>query len=304
MEPLNLRHLEFFVAAAGSGTMTGGAGNLGVSQSAISLGVSQLEGALGTQLFVRRSSRGLALTEAGARFLPAARDLLAHAEDVAASGTAEGSEVVGRLAVGCFRTAAPFLLPGLLESFRGRFPSIELDFFEGPMPEIDRALRDGRCELALVYDLDIPSDIELEPLYEAIPYALVGADHRLAAADEVDLADLAAEDMMLLDVPPSAEYLLSVFSAAGLEPVIRHRTSSYELVRSLVGRGLGYALLISRPPGDLSYEGRPITALRLSGDPPSIRVCIARLSSVRPTRRAREFATHCRAVLSRPQVGP
>jgi DNA-binding transcriptional LysR family regulator len=282
--------------------MTAAAGRLRVSQSAVSIAVAQLEAVLGTQLLIRRRSLGRALTDAGRAFLPEARDLLAHAEDVRDRASAVAGEVTGRLTVGCFRTAAPFLLPQLLESFGREHPAVELDFVEGPMPEIDQALREGHCELALTYDLDLAPGIEFEAIYPAVPYALLSPSHALAGEDRIALRGLVDEPMVLLDVPPSAAYLVSVFHAEGLDPRVRYRTSSYELVRSLVARGLGYALLISRPVGDMSYEGRPLVARPLAGRPRAIDVGLARLSGVRPTQRARAFAAHCLATLG-PRAG-
>src|SRR3954465_7601311 len=87
---LNLRQLECFIVAADAGTMTAAASRLYVSQSAISLAVGQLERSLGTQLFIREKARGLQLTAPGRRFLPEARSLLAHAEDVRAVAEEEG----------------------------------------------------------------------------------------------------------------------------------------------------------------------------------------------------------------------
>ena len=133
---LNLRQVDCFVRSVEAGTMTAAAEQLLVSQSAVSLAVAGLENALGTQLLVRRRSRGLALTAAGRRFLPQAKELLAHAEDVRADVQSEGSELSGRLVVGCFRTAAPFVLPGLLETFAEQHPGVRLDFIEGQLPDL------------------------------------------------------------------------------------------------------------------------------------------------------------------------
>ncbi len=294
---LNLRQVECFVRSVEAGTMTAAAEQLLVSQSAVSLAVAGLENALGTQLLVRRRSRGLALTAAGRRFLPQAKELLAHAEDVRADVQSEGSELSGRLVVGCFRTAAPFVLPGLLETFAAEHPGVRLDFIEGPLPELERALKEGRCEVALVYDLDVGPGIECDALYQTEPYVLLSPGHPLAAQEELALATLAEHPMVMLDVPPSSAYFHGVFAEAGVEPDVRFNVSSYELLRSLVARDLGYGLLISRPAADVSYEGRPLVARRLAGDPLPIDVSLAWVAGVRRTRRARAFADHCRRML-------
>ena len=294
---LNLRQLQCFVQAADAGTMTSAAERLGMSQSAVSLAVAALEDSLGAQLLIRRRSRGLALTDAGRRLLPQARELLAHAEDVRADVAEAGGPLEGRLVVGCFRTAAPFVLPGLLETFTALHPLVQLDFIEAPLPELEHALLDGRCEVALVYDLDVGPGITCESLYTTEPYVLLAPEHPMAGADRLALADLAEQDLVLLDVPPSRPYFERVFAHAGLTPQVRFVVSGYELLRSLVARNLGYGLLISRPYGDVSYEGRPLVTRRFDQEPLPIEVSLAWVTGVRRTRRARAFAEHCRLML-------
>jgi DNA-binding transcriptional LysR family regulator len=295
---LNLRQVEYFVCSVEQGTMTAAADQLLVSQSAVSLAIAGLENAIGTQLLVRRRSRGLALTAAGRRFLPQAKELLAHAEDVRADVQSQGRELTGQLVVGCFRTAAPFVLPRLLETFAAEHPRVQLDFIEGPLPDLERALRDGSCEVAIVYDLDVGPGIECEALYQTEPYVLLAPDHPLASrGDPLEPRELAAHDLVMLDVPPSNSYLTSVFANAGLVPRVRFKVSSYELVRSLVARNLGYGLLISRPDADVSYEGRPLETRRLAGSTLSVNVSLAWATGVRRTRRVRAFADHCRLML-------
>jgi DNA-binding transcriptional LysR family regulator len=196
------------------------------------------------------------------------------------------------------RTAAPFVLPGLLETFAAEHPRVQLDFIEGPLPDLERALRDGRCEVAIVYDLDVGPGIECEALYQTEPYVLLSPDHPLASrGDRLEPRELADHELVMLDVPPSNAYFTSVFANAGIVPRVRFKVSSYELLRSLVARNLGYGLLISRPHADVSYEGRPLEARRLAGDTLSIDVSLAWATGVRRTRRARAFADHCRLML-------
>ncbi|MDO8184725.1 LysR family transcriptional regulator [Conexibacter sp. JD483] len=294
--PLDLRQLACFVAAAESGTMTAAGERLRLSQSAVSLAVRALERRLGAQLLVRRSARQLLLTPAGARLLPAARELLAHADEVQRAGRAGPSgAIAGPLTVGCFRTIAPLLLPGLLQSFDALHPAVELDFLEGPVPELEAAMRDGRCDLAIADALAVSDEMERDSLFATHAYALFAADDPLAARTEIAVAELAERELILFDLPPSRELLLRILTDAGIEPRIRHRTSSHELVRGLVGRGLGYALLVSRPAHDLTHEGLPLAAVPLAGPVPEHEFALCWPRGARLTRQAAAFAEHCRA---------
>ena len=90
---LSLRTLRYFVAAAEAGSLTAAAGRVHVSQPSLSEAISRLEADLGVQLFLRRQSRGLALTTPGDRFLVQARNLLAHADEVERFADTMGSMI-------------------------------------------------------------------------------------------------------------------------------------------------------------------------------------------------------------------
>ena len=79
---LSLRALRYFVAAAETGSVTGGAHQVRVSQPSISAAIARLEADLKVQLFVRHHAKGLSLTLSGDRLLVQARSLLAHAREV------------------------------------------------------------------------------------------------------------------------------------------------------------------------------------------------------------------------------
>ena len=76
--------------------------------------------------------------------------------------------------------------------------------------------------------------------------------------------------MILLDVNPSRENTEMMFSAAGLSPWIRFRTTDFEVTRSMVARGMGYAILVQRPFADLSYEGKPLAVRPIH---PAVAMC-------------------------------
>jgi DNA-binding transcriptional LysR family regulator len=275
--------------------MTAAGEQLLLSQSAVSFAVKALEDQLGVQLLVRRSARSLLLTPAGARFLPAARELLAHADEVRRHSIATEASVAGPLTVGCFPTVAPFLLPGLIESFTRLHPDVTLDFVEGSAPDLEAAMRAGTCDVAIVETVSLGADIESEALFACPPYALFAADDPLAGAETVDVTDLAARDMIMFDLPPSRQLLARVFTDRGLTPRIRHRSGNHELVRALVGRGLGFALLVTRPVHDLTHEDRALAVVPLAGDVAEHEFAFAHLRGARLTRQAATFAAHCRA---------
>lgn len=210
------------------------------------------------------------------------------------AGLAAGREAAGPraagLTLGCFHTFGPFLLPAII---RGLAP-LPVRLIEGDQRRIQEALLSGEAEAALVYDLDLAEGIETVPLFDLQPYVLLPEGHPLAGRPQIAPADLAGEPMVLLDAPPSGDYFTGLLRAAGVEPQVAFRSASFEMVRGLVGHGLGYALLATRPAAPMTYDGRALVSRALVGAVPPSRVVLARKAGLPPTPAAERLAWFCR----------
>jgi flavin reductase (DIM6/NTAB) family NADH-FMN oxidoreductase RutF len=197
------------------------------------------------------------------------------------------------LRLGCFHTFGPFVLPGLLARMGGA-AAAGVHLVEGDHRRVLGALRSGEVDLALVYDFDPGPGIRADLLAELAPYVALAEGHPLAARAAVALADLAPLPMVLLDAPPSADYFLGLFAAAGLTPRVAWRSTSFEMVRGLVARGLGYALLATRPAAAMSYDGSALVARPLAEAVPPSRVVLAARDGAALPPAAEGFALLCR----------
>jgi len=293
-----LRQLEYLVAVADHGSVTAAANALYTSQPGISTAIAQLEEVFGLQFFIRHHARGVSLTPAGQSFVAAARNLLTHAKDLMQQASELSLALSGRLDLGCFTTIAPVLLPRLLTAFRDAYPDVEIVLREGDTPQLQAALLSGQLELALLYDLDLPPALCKRALFSARPYVLLPVGHPLAKQPEIALAELADEPMVLLDLPHSREYFLSLFRQLGIEPKVRHRTVSFELVRGLVAAGNGYGLLNLRPEVSAAYSGGQLTCLPITDEVPALSIVLAWPQGLKQTRRAEAFIALCEGMLA------
>lgn len=289
-----LRQANYFVAAADHGSIAEAAQALNISQPSVSSAVSKLEDLLGIQLFIRHHAQGVSLTPAGQRMVVEMRALLAHAGDVMHSAERFGEEVAGEFDVGCFLTIASFYMPGLIYSFESAYPEASIRLTEGMQSNLVEGLESGQFELAVVYDVDLPGGLETEVLADFPPYVLLNEDHPLADRDSVHLEELIEDPMILLDMQPSSRYFTTLFIHLGFEPNIRHRSPSFETVRSMVGNGFGYSVLVTKPAGNLTYDGKRIITIPVVDDIPHARIVLARMEGTRPTRFAQAFATVCK----------
>lgn len=277
---LSLRALRYFVAAAETGSVTVGARQVRVSQPSLSAAISRLEADLDVQLFVRHHAKGLTLTLPGDRLLVQARSLLAHARELEQFAGAMGGSQQGEVSAGCFITLAPFLLPGLLSRFASRHPEIALTIQEGNQAEVLEDLRSGRCEVALSYAYGLSDEFRADVLAELPPRVILAQDHPLARRRSVSLKELAGAPMILLDLPHTRDYFLSLFRSMKIEPRIAHRTRSYEMVRGLAARGLGFGILNAIPRLPWTYDGNKIVAVPIAEDLPNILVVSLRLKKL------------------------
>jgi DNA-binding transcriptional LysR family regulator len=292
-----LVQLRYFLAVAEAGSMTAASRTLMVSQSAISTAVAHLEKELGVQLAIRHHARGLTLTKSGESFLSELRSFLIHADDLTEAARGLGGSLVGDLTLGCFSTISPFYLPRLLAAYEQRHPQVHVTVFEDEHAYLLRALREGRCEVALLYGYDLGPDVRYEVLDRIPPYVLVAHNHRLARRAAVRLRELAEEPMVLLDLPHSREYFRRILESAEVEPTVRRTSANYETIRALVAHGQGWSLLNQQPRSNTTYDGTMVAALRLKDPVPPLDLVLAAPASVRPTRRVVAFADCARQVL-------
>lgn len=259
--PFTLRQLEYFDAIANEGSLAAAAARCRVSASALGLAIDELERHLSLQLVVRRKGKGVVLTPAGTRVLQRARWLLSGAESLADEARQASQGISGRLDIGVYSTLAPFVLPGILEGFRQRHHGLEIDFVEGSAIALRDALLQGRVDVALMYQVDVPSQLAFDEVHAYRPHVLLPADHRFAGKTEISLGELVSEPLVMLDMPPARHNTEQIFRALDLRPWVAHHASSYELARCLVGRGLGYSVMFQRPRTNMTYDGHEIVPL-------------------------------------------
>jgi DNA-binding transcriptional LysR family regulator len=164
---------------------------------------------------------------------------------------------------------------------------------EGNQDELVAGLETGRFEIALLYANELPRSLHLNVLVKLHPYVLLPERHPLAKKKRLSLVDLAAEPLVLLDIPPGRGYFLGLFESLGITPNVSFTSSSFEMVRGMVGSGAGYSVLITRPQSDRTYDGQVVKACTITDATPPALVALARLPQARPTRLAECFVEFC-----------
>ncbi|NKX52966.1 LysR family transcriptional regulator [Arthrobacter mobilis] len=297
MVEFTLRQLELFAALPDHPTLSAAAVALHISEPALSQAITGLEKSVGEQLCVRRKAKGLQLTPAGQFFAERARRLLREAGELASELAEVNGRLKGPVRLGCYTGLASNVLPPVLAGFPALHPEVVLEIEVGSQDELLSALDAGRLDAAIVYDLQLPPGLQRRNIYETEVVAILAADHRLAGEAAVDLTELAPEPLIMLESTPSTLNTRLMFAERGLNPNLLMSVPVIELVRALVGRGLGYSLLMSRPNSqDTTTEGRRVVVRPLAPRSGITSVTAVWPEQVAPSRRTAavlDFATSC-----------
>jgi DNA-binding transcriptional LysR family regulator len=294
-----LRQLRYFVTTVEAGSVAEASRQLYIAQPSISSAIKSLEENFGVQLFIRHHAQGVSLTPSGKRFYHKAQALLRMSREFEQNALADNDVVAGQIDIGCFETVAPLYLPQLIAEFRVRYPGVDIRLRDGDQQELVQGLTAGAFDVVFLYEHELDSTIETEPLMPPQkPYVLLPADHRYAGQAQVSLRDLVREPMILLDVLPSRTYFVSLFHELGLTPNIVFGSPSIEMVRGMVGQGFGFSLLVTRPNSSVTYDGKRVVTLDIAEPVTRSGLVSARLRKGQLTKPAQLFVDFCRERLT------
>ncbi len=273
---LTLRQLAYALAAADHGSVSAAARQLSVSQPAISAAIAALERHYDLKLFTRHPAQGVSLTRFGMKVMAQVRLLCDQAQTVAALASPE-AKVSGEIGLCCYEAIAPYILPRLLKRLQNVLPAVTVRYTEADMEGVVSSLTRGSSDLAITYDLGLESDILTETVYALQPQVICSAEHEFASKKSVSLRDLHDERLILLDQPLSAQYVLGLLRANGVEPVVAAQVRGFELHRSFVANGFGIAVVHTLPKTAMAYDGKPVYSVPISDDMVEQRVLLASL---------------------------
>lgn len=255
---ISLRQLEYFVAVAERLSFRDAAAACFVTQPGLSAQLKDLERVLGVQLF-ERSQRKVLLTPAGETLLPLARGILTATNEFVDVARILTQPLSGTLRLGVIPTVAPYLLPQALPAIRQRYPQLQVLLHEDLTPRLLQLLSQGKLDLlllALEADLGDVSSLPLgtDPFVVAVP-----ANHRFAKRKRITEADIAGEQVLLLeDGHCLRDQALKVCQTSGASEVGDFRASSLNTLVQMVAGGIGITLL---PQLSLEVETRSLTQL-------------------------------------------
>ena len=259
---MELRQLRYFVAVAEERHFGRAAKRLRLSQPPLSAQIKGLEEELGVKLF-QRSTRQVALTDAGRTFLERAEGILEAVEEAkeAAKGADEG--VRGRLEIGFISSATLGLLPPAIRLFRERFGGVEIELRELTSAQQIDALYAGEIRVGLVrLPLRAPG-LRFEPLQEESFLVALPSGHPLEALESVPLEAMVDQPLIFFTrqlMPSLHAQIVELFQRVGAFPNVVQHAVHLQTIVGLVASDVGLAIL-PEPAKRLSREGVVYRAL-------------------------------------------
>ena len=271
---VTLRQFRYFVAVAEGGSVASASRMLSIAQSALTKSLLELEGEIGSPLFVR-SPKGMTLTPQGHRFLVGARKVIGSVADaLRLQAAAAAGEISGVLSVGVTSLVAGYYLSELFSRFRRNCPAVEVYVTEDAPRFLEHLLINGELDVAIMVSnaLAEPQAMVAETLTRSQNRVWLPSNHPLTAQPEVTLADCAACDQIVLDADRIDDLMKGVWARHLLKPRVILRTSSLEAVRSLVGAGAGIAVLPDFLYRAWTLDAEHVEVRRLRDEVPTVDV--------------------------------
>ena len=239
---LQLAHLRALSAVARHASFSRAAGELGVTQPAVSMQVRQLEEALGQPLLERVGKRAFP-TRAGEILLAHAARAF-HELDAGVERVQQLRGVVaGRVRVGTSASISIYLLPPFLRRFRSRYPATELVVVTGNAPEITRAIVANELDVGIVSLPVRERELAVTPFFDDELVAIAAPQPRWRRHRMIGAGELAREPLILYEAGGTVRRVIDGwFRRAGVAVARPMELGNTEAIKKLVEAGLGLSV--------------------------------------------------------------
>lgn len=284
---VTIRQLQVFDAVATLGSVTAAAGKLGMSQSATSSALSDLQIILKRQLFAHAKGRALQITDEGTRLRSIVRSMLVEIEDL--ESDRDDATLSGKLVIGATAMVAETVLPAICVAFMRHHPDVTIRVESESTMDLFARLSRFELETALIENFpDVPG-IELTPWKTDELILIVAPGHPLAKRQGLSIHDLAGERWCLREAASSetARLRYMMHEEIGQIPVSFETTSNWGVRDAVVaGGGIG---CLSRELVRFDLDQGRLVQLHIEGFAYTRALSLARPRNIRRSRLAAAF---------------
>ena len=242
---LKLRQLEALRAVVVSGTTTQAADLLGLTQSAVSRLITQLESELGLNIFDRRHGR-LRITPEGQHFYDVVKKLLSSIDQITATARDIRTLKTGALRIIAMPALAYGLLPNTIADINNRFRKIKISVEMGTRLDVEEGVESAHFDFGVATLPINQQGIDVEPLFTANGVCVLPKGHPLAKKSEIVAEDLAGLPFVSMNSGSLLRYQTDeLFGRLGIHRILSVEAPSTLLATNLVAKGLGVSIVHS-----------------------------------------------------------
>ncbi|HIH4690169.1 TPA: LysR family transcriptional regulator [Citrobacter freundii] len=249
----SLRQLRIFVTVAQAKSFSRAGDIIGLSQSAVSHSVKELEAQTGVRL-LDRTTREVVLTEAGYQLATRLERILDELHSTLREAGQVGTQLTGTVRVAASQTISAHLIPQCIAQSNELYPAIDFVLHDRPQQWVLESIRQGEVDFGIVIDPGAVTDLQCEAVLSEPFLLLCREDHPLAQREWVNWQDLYHERLVLQDYAsgsrPLIDAALAHFSIdANIVQEIGHPARLFPMVEAGIGISVLPALALPLPQG-------------------------------------------------------
>ena len=246
---INLNQLRVFYHAAKNLNFTAAAGELFITQPAVTFQIKNFEEYCSLKLFKKRGRR-IYLTDEGRVLYEYAEKIFKYEKEIENVIDEMRELKRGILSLGTTKTYARYFMPLMITTFHQNYPNIKIQLNEGSSLEMIHSLLDFKIEVAVIAKATDHPDVNFSPFSKEEMAVIVAPDHHFARKKAVVFKDLANEPFIMKEKGSGTRKRVEqLFSDENCTPDILMETSSTELIKQLVERGEGISFLVKEAVG-------------------------------------------------------
>ncbi len=263
---ITLRQLRVFIEVSRLRSFSRAGDEIGLTQSAVSRCVRELEGEIGLKL-IDRTTRDVQLTDAGSNLISSVSRLLVDLDDALREIREIGEQRRGRVVVAASPTIACRLMPRVVAAAERQFPFVTLGLRDDVQSDVLRKVKSGEVDFGVVIGPLAVVDLVCEPLMTDSFCLVARADHRLATAESVPWSALDGERLVLLDYASGSRPLIDAALSlhrvgASVVQELGHSATVFGLIEAGVGRERAALAVPALAGGVLAGGAPPVAAHR------------------------------------------
>ncbi len=240
---VTLRQLRVFIEVARLQSFSRAGSEIGLTQSAVSRCVRELEAEIGLKL-IDRTTREVQLTDVGGNLVASVSRLLTDLDDALREIREIGEQRRGRVMVAASPTIACRLMPNIIAACGRQFPYITLGLRDDVQSDVVRKVKSGEVDFGVVIGPLSADDLVTEPLMTDSFCLVSRDDHPLAARREVAWRELDGERLVMLDQASGSRPIIdAALESHGVSANVVQELGHPSTVFGLVQAGVGVSVL-------------------------------------------------------------